>query len=124
MSEKSRPPMKNVLILDSEFVAINPRRPVEQFGISQFHSFLEFPHLATDQNMVEAEVAKVTKPEEEVAVAPPAPSTTAENPTKTDEAAEDAGASEEPQTYFEPVVHLEQVDVVSGEEEEEVLFKM
>jgi len=37
---------------------------------------------------------------------------------------EESGLSEEPQTYFEPVVKLEAVEVVSGEEEEEVLFKM
>jgi hypothetical protein len=40
--------------------------------------------------------------------------------------AEGAGdpESEEPQAYFEPVVKLDEVEVVSGEEEEEVLFKM
>lgn len=32
--------------------------------------------------------------------------------------------SEEPQAYFEPVVKLDEVEVVSGEEDEEVLFKM
>jgi len=35
-----------------------------------------------------------------------------------------AGASEEPQAFFEPVVKLDEVEVVSGEEDEEVLFKM
>ncbi|GLE01646.1 hypothetical protein PINS_up010480 [Pythium insidiosum] len=32
--------------------------------------------------------------------------------------------SEEPQAYFEPVVKLDEVEVVSGEEDEEVLFKI
>jgi Ran-binding protein 1 len=32
--------------------------------------------------------------------------------------------SEEPQAYFEPVVKLDEIEVVSGEEDEEVLFKM
>ncbi|DBA03730.1 TPA: hypothetical protein N0F65_004147 [Lagenidium giganteum] len=32
--------------------------------------------------------------------------------------------SEEPQAYFEPVVKLDEVEVISGEEDEEVLFKM
>ena len=31
---------------------------------------------------------------------------------------------EEAQVYFEPVVHLDEVEVVSGEEEEECIFKM
>ncbi|KAF0695310.1 Aste57867_13869 [Aphanomyces stellatus] len=34
----------------------------------------------------------------------------------------ETGASEEPQAYFEPVVKLNEVEVVSGEEDEEVLF--
>jgi Ran-binding protein 1 len=32
--------------------------------------------------------------------------------------------SEEPQAYFEPVVKLDEIEVVSGEEDEEVLFKI
>jgi Ran-binding protein 1 len=32
--------------------------------------------------------------------------------------------SEEPQAYFEPVVKLDEVEVVSGEEDEDVLFKI
>ncbi|RLN63327.1 hypothetical protein BBJ29_008552, partial [Phytophthora kernoviae] len=31
--------------------------------------------------------------------------------------------SEEPQAYFEPVVKLDEVEVTTGEEEEEVIFK-
>lgn len=43
------------------------------------------------------------------------------------EEAEDAAKdpeSEEPQAYFEPVVKLDEVEVTTGEEEEEVVFKM
>jgi len=36
----------------------------------------------------------------------------------------ETGASEEPQAYFEPVIKLDEVEVVSGEEEEEILFAM
>lgn len=68
--------------------------------------------------MADKETETVPKQEEEtVAETTPAK---AEKPTS----AEEAGASEEPQAYFEPVVHLDEVEVVSGEEDEEVLFKM
>jgi hypothetical protein len=40
-----------------------------------------------------------------------------------EEAAKDP-ESEEPQAYFEPVVKLDEVEVTTGEEEEEVVFKM
>ncbi|OQR95006.1 ran-specific GTPase-activating protein [Achlya hypogyna] len=36
----------------------------------------------------------------------------------------ETGEGEEPQAYFEPVVKLNEVEVVSGEEDEEVLFSM
>jgi Ran-binding protein 1 len=36
----------------------------------------------------------------------------------------ETGESEEPQAYFEPVVKLNEVEVVSGEEDEEVIFTM
>ncbi|OQR90155.1 ran-specific GTPase-activating protein [Thraustotheca clavata] len=36
----------------------------------------------------------------------------------------EAGESEEPQAYFEPVVKLNEVEVVSGEEGEDVVFTM
>lgn len=49
-----------------------------------------------------------------------------ESPSKetTKESVEETGASEEPQAYFEPVVKLDEVEVVSGEEDETVEFKM
>ena len=34
-----------------------------------------------------------------------------------------APESDEPQAYFEPVVKLDEVEVTTGEEEEEVMFK-
>lgn len=34
------------------------------------------------------------------------------------------GASDEPQAYFEPVVKLDEIEVVSGEENEDIIFKM
>lgn len=40
------------------------------------------------------------------------------------EEAEKDPESEEPQAYFEPVVKLDEVEVTTGEEEEEVVFKM
>ena len=40
--------------------------------------------------------------------------------TTTDEGAPE---SDEPQAYFEPVVKLDEVEVTTGEEEEEVVFK-
>ncbi|EQC38563.1 hypothetical protein SDRG_04268 [Saprolegnia diclina VS20] len=41
-----------------------------------------------------------------------------------EDAGVETGESEEPQAYFEPVVKLNEVEVVSGEEDEEVLFAM
>ncbi|GMF18743.1 unnamed protein product [Phytophthora fragariaefolia] len=43
-------------------------------------------------------------------------------PAEAEEAAKDPEA-EEPQAYFEPVVMLDEVEVTTGEEEEEVVFK-
>ena len=48
-----------------------------------------------------------------------------EDSVREEEAGDDAPKeNEEAQVYFEPVVQLDEVEVVSGEEEEEVLFKM
>ncbi|ETV97925.1 hypothetical protein H310_09241 [Aphanomyces invadans] len=46
----------------------------------------------------------------------------AEEDNENDEGGVETGASEEPQAYFEPVVKLNEVEVVSGEEDEEVLY--
>lgn len=46
-----------------------------------------------------------------------------ENPPPAKEETEVAPDSEEPQAYFEPVVKLDEVEVTTGEEEEEVIFK-
>lgn len=49
-------------------------------------------------------------------------------PKVVDTTAEETDASADPeaeaQAYFEPVVKLDEVEVVSGEENEDVLFKM
>ncbi|RHY33216.1 hypothetical protein DYB32_001797, partial [Aphanomyces invadans] len=66
-----------------------------------------FPILATTGNMATEE--------EKVVVA-------AEEDNENDEGGVETGASEEPQAYFEPVVKLNEVEVVSGEEDEEVLY--
>ena len=52
------------------------------------------------------------------------PVSTEEPPKEDKKTVEESGESEEPQAYFEPVVHLDEVEVVSGEEDEEVVFKM
>ncbi|ETV80863.1 hypothetical protein H257_06319 [Aphanomyces astaci] len=54
--------------------------------------------------------------EEEKVVVP------AEEENDNEEGGVETGASEEPQAYFEPVVKLNEVEVVSGEEDEDVLF--
>ncbi|CAH0514834.1 unnamed protein product [Peronospora belbahrii] len=43
--------------------------------------------------------------------------------SKVETETEVAPESEEPQAYFEPVVKLDEIEVTTGEEEEEVLFK-
>ncbi|RHY87317.1 hypothetical protein DYB37_005204 [Aphanomyces astaci] len=54
--------------------------------------------------------------EEEKVVVP------AEEENDNEEGGVETGASEEPQAYFEPVVKLNEVEVVSGEEDEDVVF--
>lgn len=47
-----------------------------------------------------------------------------EEKEKKDEKDEDAADEEEAEVHFEPLVHLERVDVKTNEEDEEVLFKI
>ncbi|CAK4076476.1 unnamed protein product [Aphanomyces euteiches] len=47
-----------------------------------------------------------------------------EEDNENDEGGVETGASEEPQAYFEPVVKLNEVEVVSGEEDEDTIFSI
>jgi hypothetical protein len=68
---------------------------------------------------------EIPTPKEETttSAAPPAAPSAASTEAAEGEDVE-SGASEEPQAYFEPVVKLDEVEVVSGEEDEEIIFKM